>query len=163
LIGYVTALQVAPSDPQVIYAFTNLNGKLWVTENGGTSWTDVGTFRSPKVLAVLPEDAGTVYVGTSNGLYLSTDGGATADQLKRQAGIRLKQFQCHGQDHQLFQFEPQPDRSWQMLGNNNLLCQESRAGRLEQHPCNESNTQRFQIEAVMTNPGQYAPTNISEP
>jgi|GEM_PF-2787777 len=85
---HINVFQVAPSDPQTLYAFTNQNGNLWATHaGGGDSWTAVQTFSSPRTLAVMPDDANALYVGTDmgtddrHGLFRSNDGGLKFEKL----------------------------------------------------------------------------------
>jgi photosystem II stability/assembly factor-like uncharacterized protein len=90
----IAAVAVAANDPMTIYALT-YDGKIWVTNNHGTSWMERDlpsgfTETIPDVLdsghiAVDPADRNTAYVvrsdfnsssGTSNGLvWKTTDGG----------------------------------------------------------------------------------------
>ena len=95
------AIAVAPSSPQVIYAGTgeannsgdsNFGRGVLVSTNGGSSWTlrnAGGAFDRKAIseIAVDPSDANTVYiaisgggvngVGGNNGVWKSTNGGAT--------------------------------------------------------------------------------------
>jgi photosystem II stability/assembly factor-like uncharacterized protein len=67
IFGTLTALAVAPSDPQVIYAGTD-DANVWVTQNGGGLWTRVDAQipeRWVTRVAVHPSSAGTAYVTLS--------------------------------------------------------------------------------------------------
>jgi hypothetical protein len=75
----------APGDLLTVYAggVHDRLVKIWKTEDGGTTWNDatgnLGTFHSNYdyvyAIWVAPEDADTVVVGTSDGIFLSSDGG----------------------------------------------------------------------------------------
>jgi len=74
-IGTITTLDVAQSDPNVLYVGTD-DAKVSVTENGGASWTDVtGTLPVRWVTRVTidPYSAGTAYVTQSG--YLEDEFG----------------------------------------------------------------------------------------
>ncbi len=63
----ITTIAVAPTNTQVIYVGTD-DGNVWVTQNGGTSWTPIYASlpdRWVTKVAVSPQDAGTVYVTLS--------------------------------------------------------------------------------------------------
>ena len=67
--GTITTIAVAPSDPQVIYVGTD-DSNVWVTTNGGTSWTNIsGSLPNRWVtrVAVDPTDPAIAYV-TFSGL-----------------------------------------------------------------------------------------------
>src|SRR5262249_28620946 len=65
----------------IFYAGIRGPGQLYKSTTSGASWTqqNTGLPAGADVLsvAVSPLAANTVYVGTSNGLYISTDGAAT--------------------------------------------------------------------------------------
>ncbi len=86
--GRITAMAAHPEAPNQVYIGA-ANGGVWVTENGGTSWTplfdDVGT-QSIGALAIDPTNRNIIYVGTGEaninadsypgtGIYKSTNGG----------------------------------------------------------------------------------------
>jgi photosystem II stability/assembly factor-like uncharacterized protein len=85
--GTITTIAVAATDPDVIYVGTD-DSKVWVTQNGGGSWSDIsGSLPNRWVtrLAVDPGDDATAYV-TFSGLrwnenigyvYRTDDYGAT--------------------------------------------------------------------------------------
>ena len=88
--GRITDIGVHPSQPNTVYAGAAAGG-VFKSYDGGSSWTpifdDVGT-PSIGAIAVHPDDAGTIYVGTGEanaaadtyegtGIYKSTDSGAT--------------------------------------------------------------------------------------
>jgi photosystem II stability/assembly factor-like uncharacterized protein len=89
--GRVDDLAVLESNPAVFYVGTATGG-LWKTVNNGTTWDvlfdDLEDAVSIGDIAINPNDANTVWVGSGennnrqsgswgNGLYKSTDGGAT--------------------------------------------------------------------------------------
>jgi hypothetical protein len=83
--GTITAIAVAPSNSQFIYAGTD-DGNVWRTENGGNSWTSISAslpVRWVTRVAVDPDDENTVFITLSGYRYdsylphvfRSTDGG----------------------------------------------------------------------------------------
>ncbi len=67
VFGTVTTIDVAPSDPNTIWAGTD-DGHVWVTENGGTSWSDVSAGLSGRWVTrvtVHPTQPQTAYVTQS--------------------------------------------------------------------------------------------------
>lgn len=84
------AVNVAPSDPQRVYALieTGQKGSLWRSDNGGESWKNVNASRllneRPHYytrMLVMPDNANEVYF-PSNGMGVTYDGGETADQVR---------------------------------------------------------------------------------
>ena len=74
--GPVSALALAPSRPETLYAaFDGFEG-IFKTLDGGASWVQVGA-EYADVLAVDPADPNRVYAGTSSGVDRSEDGGVT--------------------------------------------------------------------------------------
>jgi len=90
IAGRVTSLLVHPSDPQVVYAGAACGG-VWQSRNGGEHWeSSWPKWASPNIgaMAFDPRDPNTIYCATGeanlsaetyagNGLYRSTDAGAT--------------------------------------------------------------------------------------
>jgi photosystem II stability/assembly factor-like uncharacterized protein len=86
--GRITAIKVAPSNEQVIYA-GSASGGLWKSTNGGQSWGALfqnEAVSSVGALALDPQNPDVIYVGTGEGnprnsltsgygLYQSIDGG----------------------------------------------------------------------------------------
>ncbi len=69
LIGTITTIAVAPTNPNVIYVGTD-DGKVWGTDNYGDTWADITgdlPFRWVTRIVVDPEDENTAYV-TYSGL-----------------------------------------------------------------------------------------------
>jgi photosystem II stability/assembly factor-like uncharacterized protein len=69
--GTITTIASAPSDPNVIYVGTD-DGNVWVTLDGGTSWTKISNalpVRWITRVAVDPNDALTAYVTLSGYRY----------------------------------------------------------------------------------------------
>lgn len=95
--GSVGAIEVAPSDPNVIYVGggeKTVRGNVssgygvWKTENAGKSWKQMGLTQGRHIprIAVHPKDHNVVYAGVlgniykpsqERGVYKSTDGGST--------------------------------------------------------------------------------------
>ena len=88
--GRVVAVAGVPGDPASFY-FGSVDGGIWKTTDAGVVWTpifDGQPVASIGALAVAPSDPKTIYAGTGetdirsdlstgNGVYKSTDGGAT--------------------------------------------------------------------------------------
>ena len=89
--GRVLAVAGVPNDP-LVYYFGGAHGGVWKTTDAGINWRNVSDhyidFPSIGALAVSPSDPNVIYVGTGeaiqrqyisqgNGVYKSTDGGAT--------------------------------------------------------------------------------------
>lgn len=76
--GLISAIAVAPSNPDIVYAGTN--GTVFKSINGGAFWTVVNNSFSgggyPTILAVDPQNPDLVYMDY-NGLSISRDGGTT--------------------------------------------------------------------------------------
>ena len=88
--GRAIAVAGVPGNPNLFY-FGAVGGGVWKTENAGRTWTPI--FDSQHVasigaIAVAPSDSNIIYVGSGeadmrsdiqqgNGMYKSTDGGAT--------------------------------------------------------------------------------------
>ena len=92
--GRVVAVAGVPGDPATFY-FGSVNGGIWKTTDAGVVWTpifDGQPAASVGALAVAPSDPKTIYAGTGesdiredlstgNGVYKSTDGGATWNHI----------------------------------------------------------------------------------
>ncbi|MEO0071461.1 MAG: T9SS type A sorting domain-containing protein [candidate division WOR-3 bacterium] len=76
LIGAVYAL-IAGSE--CWYAGTSQG--VFQSNDGGTTWTLIGSFTNVRALGVLPENESVIYAGTSSGVYLTTDAGITWQQV----------------------------------------------------------------------------------
>jgi photosystem II stability/assembly factor-like uncharacterized protein len=98
-------IEVAPSDPRVIYIGTEAIGNIGVldpngntsygmfkTSDGGGSWTAINNGLPPaswiiNTIAVHPGDANVVYIGTYNdGIYRSTNGGSSWEAINNGLG-----------------------------------------------------------------------------
>jgi hypothetical protein len=97
-IARVDRLAFHPTDPNIIYAGTPAGG-LWITYNGGTSWSSVSSYianlgvsgitvdaDNPNTIYVLTGDGDTfanggLYIQKSIGLLKSTDGGVSWAKL----------------------------------------------------------------------------------
>jgi photosystem II stability/assembly factor-like uncharacterized protein len=81
--GFVLdSIVVNSADPATIYvgAWKNSDdGGLWISHNGGKSWTEPAQLKGQPVhaLAQAPSDSRTLYAGTLEGVFRSSDGGAT--------------------------------------------------------------------------------------
>jgi photosystem II stability/assembly factor-like uncharacterized protein len=76
---YVLSLVLDPTNPAIVYAAT-YNGVTYKTVNGGLNWSPVFTDVAGHVLAFAfdPGTAGTVFVGTDQGVFMSTNGGQSS-------------------------------------------------------------------------------------
>ncbi len=68
------ALAIAPSDPRVIYV---VGPSMLRSTDGGTTWTDMEPVTEAASVWVDPGDANTLLVGGMDGVYRSTNGGAS--------------------------------------------------------------------------------------
>ncbi len=89
--GRVVSLAPHPTDPNTVYAAA-ASGGIWKTIDGGVNWTpltDELSILNHGCVALDPSNPETVYVGTGeysmrstgDGLFRSTDGGATWERL----------------------------------------------------------------------------------
>ncbi len=92
--GRAVAVAGVPGDSRTFY-FGSVNGGIWKTTDAGVVWTpifDGQPIASIGALAVAPSDPKTIYAGTGesdiredlssgNGVYKSTDGGATWNRI----------------------------------------------------------------------------------
>ena len=97
--GRVARVAGVPGDPRIYYAAA-VTGGVWKTTDGGASWSpifDDQPTQSVGSIAVAPSDANVVYVGSGeanirgnvapgNGLYKSTDAGATWTHVWKHTG-----------------------------------------------------------------------------
>ncbi len=65
----VVSLAVDVTNPNLAYAATDLYGSIFVTTNGGQSWTNVDLDRAFYAVTASPSESGVVYAGTSNGIF----------------------------------------------------------------------------------------------
>jgi len=83
----LTALAISPNYPsdQTLFAVSSFNQTAWKSVNGGEDWSVVG-ISGATAIAFSPDYATdhTIFAGTAeNGVYLSTDGGATWTEMNR--------------------------------------------------------------------------------
>jgi photosystem II stability/assembly factor-like uncharacterized protein len=78
-IDLVGSLAVSPADPSTVYAVED-SGRLSKSLDGGASWTPTASFRVSRVVTPA-KGSGTVYAVNYQGLYRSTNGGATWKKL----------------------------------------------------------------------------------
>ena len=83
--GAVFELEVAPSDARVLYVLTRSSSQIWKSTDEGATWTSftntVQDWRFTRALAIAPDNAQTLWVGRGEGLYRSTDGGASIQRI----------------------------------------------------------------------------------
>jgi photosystem II stability/assembly factor-like uncharacterized protein len=105
--GRVVSIAPHPTDPSTVY-IASASGGLWKTTTNGSSWTpmtdQLATLNGGAV-AVSPIDPQTVYFGTGemptgstgDGLFKSTDGGATWTRLATaaQVGAQIAEIALH--------------------------------------------------------------------
>ncbi len=85
---HVQDLQVDSGNPQIVYAVINqfnAGGTVFRTTNGGTAWTNIsGNLPNEPVWSLqIGEDNGTLYVGADDGVYATTDFGASWSRFGR--------------------------------------------------------------------------------
>ena len=97
--GRVSRACGIPGDPRIYFAAT-ASGGVWRSRNGGTKWAPVfddQPIASIGSIAVAPTDSNIIYVGSGeanirgnvapgNGIYKSTDGGASWEHVWKQEG-----------------------------------------------------------------------------
>ncbi|MGO9324550.1 MAG: WD40/YVTN/BNR-like repeat-containing protein [Terracidiphilus sp.] len=81
--GFVLdSIVVDSADPATIYVGTwnnSTDGGLWISHDSGHSWSEPAQLKGQPVhaLAQAPSDPSTLYAGTLEGVFRSSDGGAT--------------------------------------------------------------------------------------
>ncbi|MEO8209609.1 MAG: T9SS type A sorting domain-containing protein [bacterium] len=91
-LGTITTVDVATSDPDVIYCGTD-DANVWVTTNGGTNWTKINSglpYRWVTRVAIDPDSANVCYVtlsgykvdSTGSHIYRTTNYGANWISIK---------------------------------------------------------------------------------
>jgi hypothetical protein len=97
------SMSIAKIDAQTLYAGgyngVTKQGAFYFTHNGGATWTAGATGlngNSVQAIVVDPTIATTVYLGTNNGVYKSTDGGVTVSQL---SGMGTRSVHALAYDH----------------------------------------------------------------
>lgn len=99
-IGRVTKIKFDPIVPNKLYA-TSASGGLWISINGGDTWTGTGTDKMPShkeaTICIDYTNTNTLYLGTGDpnyyyagyGVWKSTDAGATWSQSNSGMGNKL--------------------------------------------------------------------------
>jgi photosystem II stability/assembly factor-like uncharacterized protein len=91
LINSVRALEISFNDPQIVYFTSDLDGKIYKTTNGGTSWTITGdaTFNSLSHsctdIIMHPSFSNVLLLASNQGLYRTNNSGSTWSLI--QAGV----------------------------------------------------------------------------
>jgi photosystem II stability/assembly factor-like uncharacterized protein len=89
---HICALDIAPSNPNVLYCASE-TGAMNKTTDKGLTWTGIGQgffTRSQTAIAVHPTDANIVYTGDGNGVNVSTDGGIAWFKV-----LNINTFDCN--------------------------------------------------------------------
>ncbi len=88
--GGVTAIEVDPTNPDIVFA--GCGGNVKRSTDGGTTWTTVISISSLNVNEILIHPANTqrVFVAGDAGLYKSTDGGTTFTQVYSEKCFDIK-------------------------------------------------------------------------
>ncbi len=84
--GVISKIQCSPTDSNIVWATTNRG--LWKSVNGGAAWTKVGTPVGNADcwdLEILPNN--NIYLGTSTGIFMSTDAGTTFTTKVNNSGL----------------------------------------------------------------------------
>ncbi|MCB1772088.1 MAG: hypothetical protein KDI88_00610 [Gammaproteobacteria bacterium] len=76
---FVREIVVAPGDPDQVFALSS--GKAFRSEDGGTGWTQIAGFGGWDLL-IDPNNDDVLYMGTSNGVWHTVNGGANWSLLK---------------------------------------------------------------------------------
>lgn len=74
--GFLDTIAVAGGDPSVVYALHE-EGTVYRSRDHGATWSRRGAPPSPTEIAADPDDPERVWAGTDQGLYRSSDGGAS--------------------------------------------------------------------------------------
>lgn len=79
---FCTRITIDPVDGDVVYVMFGgySKGNVWKTENGGTTWTNIGAAlpEAPvRTLAIHPRRQEFLYIGTEVGVFASEDAGVT--------------------------------------------------------------------------------------
>jgi photosystem II stability/assembly factor-like uncharacterized protein len=97
-LAYLPAMAMDPVNPQRLYLAST---HVWQTNDGANTWTAIspalGTAIWDQTLAVSPNDPNTVYLGNSNGVYVTTNAlaGAAATWTAAGAGLPPNAAQCN--------------------------------------------------------------------
>jgi photosystem II stability/assembly factor-like uncharacterized protein len=114
--GRVTAVEGVPSRPLTFYMGAP-GGGVWRTTDGGTSWNNIsdGWFKTGSVgaIAVSPSDPNVIYAGMGehcvrdvtvshgDGVYKSTDGGKTWNQIGLPKTRHISSVQIHPENPEI--------------------------------------------------------------
>jgi photosystem II stability/assembly factor-like uncharacterized protein len=85
--GFVLdSIVVDESNPSTLYVGAwkdSADGGLWISHDGGRSWTEPAGLKGQSIHALVQahSDAQILYAGTLKGVYRSSDGGATWEQI----------------------------------------------------------------------------------
>jgi len=75
----VTSLAVDSANPNTVYAATGASGTVKMSTNGGQTWADTAISGvTPYALSTSAAEPGTIYAGTSSGVYKRVGSGAWA-------------------------------------------------------------------------------------
>jgi len=97
--GFVLdSIVVDSQDPATIYvgAWKNsVDGGLWISHDRGKSWSEPARLKSQPVhaLAQAPSDPRTLYAGTLEGVFRSSDGGATWAEISPPGGHEIHEIE----------------------------------------------------------------------
>ena len=135
--GRVSDVEGVPGNPRIVYV-GSASGGVWKTVNGGTTWTplfDKQEVASIGDMALEPGNPDVIYVGTGesnvrnsvsfgNGVYKSTDGGASWKHLGLRETERISRVLVSPRDPQKVYvaalghaFGPNPERGVYMSAN----------------------------------------------
>jgi photosystem II stability/assembly factor-like uncharacterized protein len=109
--GRIADIDLHPEDPNVWYVAVG-SGGVWKTENAGTTWTPIFDDQSSYSIGSVtidPSDPSTVWVGTGenvsgrhvgygDGVYRSTDGGRTWENMGLEASEHISTMIVHPED-----------------------------------------------------------------
>jgi len=90
---------VDPADPRTIYVGAwraeRVDGGLWVSHDAGKSWTQSEALRgqSIRAMAMAPSDPKTLFAGTLEGVFRSTDGGEQWRQISPKGSAEIHEIE----------------------------------------------------------------------
>ena len=90
-----STIEIFEGDESIIYAATRgsdygkpIPPKFFRTKDGGANWHEIPTnLPIINVVSIDPKNADTIYLGSSDGIYVSFDGGVTINRLRQEFNV----------------------------------------------------------------------------